>query len=226
MLRRLSSRVTYANVMSTIAVVVAVGTGSAYAANTVFSTDIVDGEVASVDIKNQDIKSADVKDESLTTFDVSTFLGADVVDGTLTGADVLDNSLSGADIRDLSIGISEIADNSVESSIVQNGSLFGVDIANGSLRDEDIGQSFAVDFAGTIGVVNSNSCVNKPVTGLNAQGDYLLLTPSVVDANGALLYDARYDTASQTAFIHVCNFSNATIDDGTTHFNMLVFDAQ
>jgi hypothetical protein len=50
------------------------GTG-AYAANTVFSTDIVDGQV----------NSADVKDQSLTTFDVSTFLGADVVDGTLAG---------------------------------------------------------------------------------------------------------------------------------------------
>ena len=78
MLSRLSRRLSYANVMSTIAVVVAVGTGSAYAANTIRSTDIVDGEV----------KSADVKDQSLTTFDVSTFLGADIVDGTLIEAQV------------------------------------------------------------------------------------------------------------------------------------------
>jgi hypothetical protein len=54
------------------------GTGGAYAANTVRSTDIVDGQV----------NSADVKDQSLTTFDVSTFLGADIVDGSLTGHDV------------------------------------------------------------------------------------------------------------------------------------------
>ena len=86
MLRRLSSRLTYANVVATMALFVALG-GSAYAVNTVRSTDIVDGEVASVDIKNQDIVSADVKDQSLTTFDVSTFLGADVVDGTLTAKD-------------------------------------------------------------------------------------------------------------------------------------------
>ena len=57
------------NVVAFLALFVALGTGGAYAANTIASTDIIDGEV----------KSADVKDESLTTFDVSTFLGADVV---------------------------------------------------------------------------------------------------------------------------------------------------
>jgi hypothetical protein len=88
MLRKLRSRLTYANVMSTIAVFVAVGTGGAYAANTVFSTDIVDGEVKTADIGNGEVKSTDVKDESLTTFDVSTFLGVDIVDGSLDDQDV------------------------------------------------------------------------------------------------------------------------------------------
>jgi hypothetical protein len=77
-LRKLRARLTYANVVATLALIVAVGGTSAYAANTIRSSDIVDGEIL----------SADVKDQSLTTFDVSTFLGADVVDGTLTSADV------------------------------------------------------------------------------------------------------------------------------------------
>jgi hypothetical protein len=94
MLRKLRSRITYANVVATLALFVAVGTGGAYAANTVFSSDIVDGEVKSVDIGDGEIKSADVKDQSLTTFDVSTFLGADVVDNTLTGADVDESTLN------------------------------------------------------------------------------------------------------------------------------------
>ena len=75
---------TYANVMATLAVVLVVAGGTAYAANTVFSTDIVDGQV----------NSADVKDQSLTTFDVSTFLGADIVDGTITGDDVDESTLN------------------------------------------------------------------------------------------------------------------------------------
>ena len=94
MLRKLRSRISYANVVATLALFVAVGTGGAYAANTVFSTDIVDGEVKSVDVGDAEIKSADVKDQSLTTFDVSTFLGADVVDNTLTGDDVDESTLS------------------------------------------------------------------------------------------------------------------------------------
>jgi hypothetical protein len=85
------------NVVGFLALFVALG-GTAYAVNTVGSTDIIDGQVKSVDIGDGEVKSADVKDQSLTTFDVSTFLGADVVDGTLTGADVGDNSLKGADI--------------------------------------------------------------------------------------------------------------------------------
>ena len=40
---------TFANVCSLLALFIALGTGAAYAANTVFSTDIVNGEVKSVE---------------------------------------------------------------------------------------------------------------------------------------------------------------------------------
>jgi hypothetical protein len=81
------------NVIGLMALFVALG-GTAYAVNTVNSSDIVDGQVKSVDVGDGELKSADVKDESLTTFDVSTFLGADVVNGSLTGDDIADESVS------------------------------------------------------------------------------------------------------------------------------------
>ena len=87
MLRRLSSRLTYANVVASMALFVALG-GTAYAVNTVRSTDIVDGEVKSVEIGNNEIGSSDVKDNSINTFDVHSFIGADVIDNSLTGADI------------------------------------------------------------------------------------------------------------------------------------------
>ena len=40
------------------------------------------------------------------------------------------------------------------------------------------------------------------------------------------MYDARYNVSTNDFTIHVCNFSNSNIDDGTTTFNALVFDAQ
>jgi hypothetical protein len=82
------------NVVGYLALFVALGGTSAYAANTIFSTDIVDGQVKSVDIGDGEIGSADVKDNSINTFDVHSFLGVDVVDGSLTGADLASSAWS------------------------------------------------------------------------------------------------------------------------------------
>src|SRR4029079_8226338 len=79
MLKRVRGRITYANVMSTIAVVFAVGGGVAYAANTVFSSDIVNGEVKTQDLANNAVTSPKVQDNDLT--------GADVNEATLDGVD-------------------------------------------------------------------------------------------------------------------------------------------
>ena len=51
--------------------------GVAYAANTVFSTDIVNGEVKSVDIGTGQVQSADVKNEGLTGADIANQSGVD-----------------------------------------------------------------------------------------------------------------------------------------------------
>jgi hypothetical protein len=52
-------RLSYANVVATVALLLASG-GTAYAANTVRSADIVDGAVKSVDIRNNTILAADL----------------------------------------------------------------------------------------------------------------------------------------------------------------------
>ena len=81
------------NVVGFLALFVALG-GTAYAVNTVGSSDIIDGQVKSVDVGDNEIGSADVKDGSLNTFDVHSFIGEDVIDGTLTGADINEGSLA------------------------------------------------------------------------------------------------------------------------------------
>ena len=90
-------RLTYANVVATLALVIAVGGGAAYAANTVFSADIVDGEV-----KTPDIASSAITEPKLANGSVaSAKLKANVV----TGDKVLDNTLKNADIDEPSIGL-------------------------------------------------------------------------------------------------------------------------
>ncbi len=104
MLRNLSRHMRQ-NAVAWLALFLALGGTGAYAANTIGSSDIIDGEVRSADIRNDDIQSGDVKDNSINTFDVHSFLGVDVADGTLTGADIQDNSLTGTDIDEASLNL-------------------------------------------------------------------------------------------------------------------------
>lgn len=76
MLERIQSRLTYANVMSTLALFVALG-GSSYAAITVTGRNVTNGSLTGVDIRDDSVRSRDVR--GLT--------GSDVLDGSLTRAD-------------------------------------------------------------------------------------------------------------------------------------------
>ncbi len=69
-----------------------------------------------------------------------------------------------------------------------------------------------------------------PVTGVNANGDHLVLTPNWTDTRTSLDYSAQHSSISpqgeDAVSIHVCNPTTAAIDDGNTRFNLLVIDAQ
>lgn len=70
-MRKLRSRLTYANVTATLALVIAVAGGTAYAANTVFSADIVDGEVKAADLANNAVRTAKIADGQVTALDLA-----------------------------------------------------------------------------------------------------------------------------------------------------------
>jgi hypothetical protein len=77
--------------------------GSAYAldgSNTVFSDDIVDGEVKTPDIANAAVVTDKLAQAAVTSGKVKNdnLVGGDVADESLTGLDVADNSLKGADV--------------------------------------------------------------------------------------------------------------------------------
>ena len=83
-----------------LALLIALGTGSAYAANTVFSTDIVDGEVKEADIATAAVHEAEIGQGAVATDELKNdaVTTGKVLNGTLLGADVSDNSLKGVDI--------------------------------------------------------------------------------------------------------------------------------
>jgi hypothetical protein len=105
----LRSHLTYANVVATLALVIAVGGGVAYAANTVFSSDIVNGEVKSVDLGDGEVRNPD--------------LAADAVGS----AKIADRQVKNAD---LGLGASS-------SNTIADGGIQGIDVKDGTITDAD-----------------------------------------------------------------------------------------
>jgi hypothetical protein len=120
---RLRSRLTYANVMSTVAVFFAVGGGTAVAltgSNTVFSDDIKDGEV-----KNPDIA-------------VKSIGGGKLVDNAIGPPKVVPNSLDAGRLAPNAVGGSELSGDAVSGPKVASDSMKGEDVDESSLGEAGV----------------------------------------------------------------------------------------
>jgi hypothetical protein len=91
MLRKLRNRLTYANVVSTIALALAVGGGTAYAATKIGTNNIRYHAVTGSKLSNNAVTASKVKNNAL------------------SGTDIRDNSLRGADIRTGTLEASDFA---------------------------------------------------------------------------------------------------------------------
>jgi hypothetical protein len=108
-MRAVRARLSYANVMSTLAVALAIGGGAAYAANTVFSSDIVNGEVRTADISDADgVRSADVRNDTLNDGGLA---AVDLRPDSVRSSEVANNSLNGADVNERALDGLDANDN-------------------------------------------------------------------------------------------------------------------
>ena len=114
-------KLSYANVVATSALVLAVAGGggaavaAGLAANSVGSPQIKNGAVKTVDLGNNTVKGAKVADGSLT--------GADLANGSVTGGKVADNSLTGADINEATLALPpsvKIAESTITSGTLSS----------------------------------------------------------------------------------------------------------
>jgi hypothetical protein len=119
-MQRISNFVRH-NLVASIALFFALSGGAAWAANTITSQDIVDGEVKTADIGDGQVKEADVgqgavasaevKNDSIVAGDVApnSLTSGRIADGSLTGTDVANNSLKGADVDESTLDIGDAA---------------------------------------------------------------------------------------------------------------------
>lgn len=103
MLARLRAALTYSNIVSTLCLLLVLGGGTAYAAATIGSDDIIDDSVRSVDLQNNDVRGVDVANNSLGGLDVDESELGKVP--SARNADFLDgrNSSEFAPARDLTV---------------------------------------------------------------------------------------------------------------------------
>jgi len=128
MRQRIRSHVTYANVMATIAVFLVLSGGTAVAltgSNTVFTDDIVNGEVKAADIGSNAVGSSKIVDGGVQS--------ADIYDGAVDSPDILDGAVSNNDVRKNAITSGKVQDESLAGTDVLNDSLTGLDVVESSL---------------------------------------------------------------------------------------------
>lgn len=98
---RLRHHITYANVVATLALVLALGGSGVYAASKIGGKQIRKGAVRSFHIKNRQVRRQDIAGGSINSRKVS--------NSSLTGKDIKQDSLTGQDIREDSLGLVPLA---------------------------------------------------------------------------------------------------------------------
>jgi hypothetical protein len=222
------------DLFAVIGCVAAVTTGSAYAANTVFSTDIVDGEVKNADIAGNSITSNRIYPGSV--------MNTDLGDGAVDSAKILDESVSSSDLASNSVGATEIADSTIDSGEIVDDSLFDTDLATGSVRGPELldGAVANADLASnavTSAKVAANALTTADIAGADVNGGGVSVPTGYVpngrcrqlDASvggakageavvfsikaalqdGVLIYGQRVPSDGHVTF-SVCNFSGTT----------------
>jgi hypothetical protein len=140
-LKRIWNSHSYSNVVASIALFAALGTGGAYAANTIGSSDVIDESLQSVDIKNGEVKNSDIRNSAITSLKINngSVLNAELGNNAITGTKIADDAVAPSDlaqvpaVNTLNISPSQESTNSAQNAIL-HGNFDIYDTAN--IHDE------------------------------------------------------------------------------------------
>lgn len=165
----------YANIASTLALVVALGTGGAYAASiakdSVKSKHIKDGNVKTVDIDEGAVTEDELGNGSVTTDQLA--------NASVTAAKLAPGAVANASIPDGSVTTAKLANGAVTGSKLQGSSVTGAAVAANTLTGAEINET-------------SLSVVPDAAFAVRAQNT----AAAVVDSNGTLKTGQSYQAAS------------------------------
>jgi hypothetical protein len=151
-LKQIRKRLTYANVMSSLAIFLIIGGATAFAAvkkiganeikaNSIKTGKIVKEAVTAGKIKNGAVTESKLGDGAVTTNKIA--------DNAVTSPKIATNAVETSKINKAAVTNEKLADNAVTGSKVQDGSLTGADINQGSLTSVKAANVYGVSFAET-----------------------------------------------------------------------------
>jgi hypothetical protein len=106
---------------------------SALAANTVFSEDIVNGEVKRADLGNNAVNAPKIATDGVAN--------AELADNSVTGTEVQDGAIANADLADGSVGTNKVQDGAITSSKVLDDSQAGGGLGPQDLQTNAVAQA-------------------------------------------------------------------------------------
>ena len=189
---RARPRLTYANVMSTLAVFIVLCGGTALAMSPAKGAKSSRDSVTSATVRNGSLLSADLKDGAgVAGADVAdgSLTGADLADGSVSGAKVADGSLGGADLADHGLGPANLAPGSVGPEALAAGSIDGSKLAPETITGREVRKGqLSVSEASRLGGKTSREFASREVYERFSTG------PPVKSADGTISNSAHCDT--------------------------------
>jgi hypothetical protein len=129
--------------MGALALFLVLTGGVAYAANTIASGDIIDGEVKTADLGANAVNSSKLANGQVQVADLGQGAVAtdELANGQVKAADIGDGEVKSAEIANGQVQTAEIGANQVRGSHLLDSTLTGGDVANNALKGADIDEA-------------------------------------------------------------------------------------
>ena len=214
MVRWIRARLSYANVASTLALFLALGTGTAYAANEWTGENIVDQSLTAADIQIGTIGTLRVQDNSLQAIDLApdSVTASEIATDAVGDAEIANDSIDTGEIKDNSIIAGDLGTNSVGSLEIATGAVGTLEIANNTVSSADLAGGAANGAINiTAGSIANGRCaeVDTSITGAVA-GDAVIFSINGAAPAGVLFYGVRVPSNGHVT-LKVCNFTGGVM---------------
>jgi hypothetical protein len=184
-MNRIRRHLSFANVMSVVAVFLALG-GTSLAA-----VQLTKNSVGAKQIKKNAVRASEIKTSAVGASEIrsNAVAGGDVADGTLGSGDLGDNSVGSSELGDNSVGGGELANSSVGSGEVTDDSLTDSDLATGAGAPTAYAR---IDSTGTlIGGADQNKGIVQTMVQHTAGGSAAEVAGTGVYCFGGLGFDPK-----------------------------------